>query len=39
VTEEDLPALPTIHIGMDTLTGLVADDDLRGSVMNMMLSG
>jgi PAS domain S-box-containing protein len=38
VTEEDLPALPTIHIGMDTLTGLVADDDLRSSVMNLMLS-
>jgi signal transduction histidine kinase len=39
VTEEDLPALPTIYIGMDTLTGLVADDDLRASVMNLMLSG
>ena len=39
VTEDDLPALPTIHIGMDTLTGLVSDDDLRSSVMNFMLSG
>jgi PAS domain S-box-containing protein len=39
VTEDDLPALPTIHIGTDTLTGLVSDDDLRSSVMNLMLSG
>jgi PAS domain S-box-containing protein len=38
VKEADLPALPTINIGEEQLTGFVTEDDLRSRVMHMLLS-
>ncbi|MFW9809807.1 MAG: PAS domain S-box protein [Candidatus Thorarchaeota archaeon] len=38
VTEDDLPALPTIHLGKERLAGFVADDDLRVAVSTMLLT-
>lgn len=37
VTENDLPALPTIRLADVELTGYVADEDLRSSVMKMIM--
>ncbi len=40
VSEDDLPALPTIRLGKIELTGFVPEDDLRQAVVRMiMLSG
>ena len=36
VTEEDLPALPTIQMGMDQLSGFLSEDDLREAVSKMI---
>ena len=38
MTEEDLPALPTIRLVDEELTGYVSDEDLRSSVMKMIMS-
>jgi len=37
VSAEDLPALPTIRICKTELTGSVSEDELRSSVMNMLM--
>ncbi|MGY5861880.1 MAG: PAS domain-containing sensor histidine kinase [Candidatus Thorarchaeota archaeon] len=37
VSAEDLPALPTIRICKAELTGSVSEDELRSSVMNMLM--
>ncbi|MHA1927598.1 MAG: PAS domain-containing sensor histidine kinase [Candidatus Thorarchaeota archaeon] len=37
VTEEDLPALPTIQMGMDQLSGFHSEGDLREAVTKMIL--
>ena len=37
VNEEDLPALPTIHMGNKQLAGYVSEDDLRVEVSTMLL--
>ncbi len=37
VAEEDLPALPTIQMGMDQLSGFHSEDDLREAVTKMIL--
>lgn len=40
IAEEDLPALPTIQMGMDQLSGFLSEDDLREAVTKMIfLSG
>ena len=36
ITEEDLPALPTIQMGMDQLSGFLSEDDLREAVSKMI---
>ncbi|MHA1134902.1 MAG: PAS domain S-box protein [Candidatus Thorarchaeota archaeon] len=36
VTEEDLPALPTIQLGMDQLSGFLSEDDLREAISKMI---
>ncbi|MGY5859711.1 MAG: PAS domain S-box protein [Candidatus Thorarchaeota archaeon] len=36
ITEEDLPALPTIQFGMDQLSGFLTEDDLREAVSKMI---
>ena len=36
VAEEDLPALPTIQMGMDQLSGFLSEDDLREAVSKMV---
>jgi len=36
ITEEDLPALPTIQMGMDQLSGFLSEDDLREAVSKMV---
>lgn len=38
VKEADLPALPTIHLGKERLSGFVADDDLRVAISTMLLT-
>jgi hypothetical protein len=38
VKEEDLPALPTIHLGGERLSGFVAEDDLRVAISTMLLT-
>ncbi|MFW9811716.1 MAG: PAS domain S-box protein [Candidatus Thorarchaeota archaeon] len=38
VKEEDLPALPTIHLGKDRLSGFIAEDDLRVAISTMLLT-
>jgi PAS domain S-box-containing protein len=38
MTEDDLPALPTIRLVDEELTGYVSDDDLRSSVMKMIMA-
>ncbi len=38
VSEEDLPALPTIHIGGQELTGFLSEDDLRVEVMRLLIT-
>jgi hypothetical protein len=37
VAEEDLPALPTIQMGMDQLSGFLSEDDLREAIAKMIL--
>ena len=37
IAEEDLPALPTIQMGMDQLSGFLSEDDLREAVAKMIL--
>ncbi|MHA1902354.1 MAG: PAS domain S-box protein [Candidatus Thorarchaeota archaeon] len=37
VQEEDLPALPTIRIGSEELTGFISEDDLRSSIMKLIM--
>ena len=37
VTEDDLPALPTIHMGTKQLHGYVSEDDLRVDITTMLL--
>ena len=36
IGEEDLPALPTIQMGMDQLSGFLSEDDLREAVSKMI---
>jgi len=36
ISEEDLPALPTIQMGMDQLSGFLSEDDLREAVSKMI---
>jgi PAS domain S-box-containing protein len=38
VKEEDLPALPTIDLGKNRLSGFVAEDDLRVAISTMLLT-
>ncbi|MFX0108167.1 MAG: PAS domain S-box protein [Candidatus Hodarchaeota archaeon] len=38
VTEDDLPALPTIDMGGNQLTGFVSEDDLRSTLMTMIMT-
>ncbi|MHA2221520.1 MAG: PAS domain-containing sensor histidine kinase [Candidatus Thorarchaeota archaeon] len=38
VQEDDLPALPTILLGKNRLSGFVADDDLRVAISTMLLT-
>jgi PAS domain S-box-containing protein len=38
VKEADLPALPTLHLGKDRISGFVADDDLRVAISTMLLT-
>lgn len=38
VGEEDLPALPTIQMGMDQLSGFLSEDDLREAVSKMIFT-
>ena len=37
VSEDELPALPTIHMGAKQLAGFVSEDDLRVEVSTMLL--
>ncbi|UCE10903.1 MAG: PAS domain S-box protein [Candidatus Thorarchaeota archaeon] len=37
ISEDDLPALPTIQMGADELTGFVTEDDLRDSLMRLIM--
>jgi hypothetical protein len=37
IAEEDLPALPTIQMGMDQHSGFLTEDDLREAVSKMLL--
>jgi hypothetical protein len=37
VSEDELPALPTIHMGTKQLAGFVSEDDLRVEVTSMLL--
>jgi len=37
IAEEDLPALPTIQMGMDQLSGFLSEDDLREGVSKMII--
>ncbi len=37
VSEDELPALPTIHMGAKRLAGFVSEDDLRVEVSTMLL--
>lgn len=37
IAEEDLPALPTIQMGMDQLSGFLSEDDLRAAISKMIL--
>ncbi len=36
IAEEDLPALPTIQMGMNQLSGFLSEDDLREAVSKMI---
>jgi len=36
ITEEELPALPTIQMGMDQLSGFLSEDDLREAISRMI---
>ncbi len=36
ISEKDLPALPTIQMGMDQLSGFLSEDDLRQAVSKMI---
>jgi len=36
ISEEELPALPTIQMGMDQLSGFLSEDDLRQAVSKMI---
>ena len=38
VTEEDLPALPTIQMGTEQLSGFLSEDDLREAVSKMLFT-
>ncbi len=38
VSEDDLPALPTIHIGDEELTGFLSEEDLRMGVMRLLMT-
>ncbi len=38
VTEEDLPALPTIQMGSEQLSGFLSEDDLREAVSKMLFT-
>ena len=38
VKEEDLPALPTMLLGKERLSGFVSDDDLRVAISTMLLT-
>ncbi|MCK5265549.1 MAG: hypothetical protein KAR03_08075, partial [Candidatus Thorarchaeota archaeon] len=37
IAEEDLPALPTIQMGIDQLSGFLSEDDLRAAISRMIL--
>ncbi len=37
IAEEDLPALPTIQMGKDQLSGFLSEDDLRAAISKMIL--
>ena len=37
INEDDLPALPTIHLGTKKLAGFVSEDDLRVELTSMLL--
>ncbi|MFW9908167.1 MAG: PAS domain S-box protein [Candidatus Thorarchaeota archaeon] len=36
ITEDDLPALPTIQMGTEQLTGFLSEEDLRAGVMRLL---
>ncbi len=38
VSEDDLPALPTIHIGDAELTGFLSEEDIRMGVMRLLMT-
>jgi signal transduction histidine kinase len=38
VSEEDLPALPTIYMGSDSMSGYLSEEDLRSAVSKMMFT-
>lgn len=38
VSENDLPALPTIHIGDEELTGFLSEEDIRMGVMRLLMT-
>ncbi|MFW9919317.1 MAG: PAS domain S-box protein [Candidatus Thorarchaeota archaeon] len=38
VSEDDLPALPTIHIGDEELTGFLSEEDIRMGVMRLLMT-
>ncbi|MBN2228689.1 MAG: PAS domain S-box protein [Candidatus Thorarchaeota archaeon] len=38
VSEEDLPALPTIHLGEDQMSGYLSEDDLRSAVSKLFFT-
>jgi hypothetical protein len=38
VSEDDLPALPTIYMGAEQLSGYLSEDDLRAAVSKMLFT-
>ncbi len=37
ISEDDLPALPTIHIGQEELTGFLSEEDIRIGIMRLLM--
>jgi PAS domain S-box-containing protein len=38
ISEDDLPALPTIHIGQEQLTGFLSEEDIRIGIMRLLMA-